>query len=68
MWFADMAFADAIMQSGADCFIWLTPYKHLETVETGVLPLPAMTIFDVLQLRHAELYTYDTARMMSSEL
>ncbi|WP_162621823.1 hypothetical protein [Microbacterium suaedae] len=43
------------------------PYKRLETVEAGVLPLPALTIIDVSQLRHAELTTYDAARMMSSE-
>ena len=67
VWFADSALVEAITLSGADCFIWLTPYKRLETVEEGVLPLPAMTIIDVSALGHAELTTYDAARMMSSE-
>lgn len=44
-----------------------TPYKRLETIETGVLPLPPMTIIDFSQLRQAERSVYEEARMMSTE-
>jgi len=65
-WFADVAFVDAIQQSGADCFVWVTPYKRLGT-DAGVMPLPGMTILDVALLRKAERFVYDAGRMVSSE-
>ena len=67
VWFNDSVFVDAILQSGADCFVWMTPYKRLETVQTGVVPLPAMTIIDVALLRRAGQVVYDARRMVSSE-
>ncbi|MGX1791715.1 hypothetical protein ACWIDW_02025 [Microbacterium sp. NPDC055312] len=65
-WFADSAFVDTIQKSGADCFVWVTPYKRLET-DADVIPLPAMTIIDVALLGKAEHCVYDAGRMVSSE-
>ncbi|WP_454810384.1 hypothetical protein [Paenarthrobacter nitroguajacolicus] len=66
-WFADSAFADAVARSGADCIVWLTPYKRLLTAETGVFLLPAMTVIDVALLSRGESFDYDADRMQSSE-
>lgn len=66
VWFADSAFVDAILRSGADCFVWMTPYKRLET-DAGIVPFPVMTIIDVALLRQAKLLDYDAGRMVSSE-
>ncbi|WP_067246358.1 hypothetical protein [Microbacterium resistens] len=65
-WFADSAFVDAIQRSEADCFVWVTPYKRLET-DAGVIPLPAMTIIDVALLNKSEHFVYDAGRMVSSD-
>lgn len=65
-WFADSAFTEVLEQSGADCVVWLTPYKRIEA-EGGYLPLPTMTIIDVGLLRQEKHLAYDTSRMVSSE-
>jgi len=67
LWFADTAFTDVMVQSGADCFVWLTPYKRLLTTPTETIALPAMTIIDVMMLRQAERHAYDARRMISAE-
>lgn len=66
-WFADAAFADVTTRSGADCVIWLTPYKRLLRDEARALPLPTMTIVDVRMLDQEEHLVYDADRMISSE-
>lgn len=66
-WFADSSFTDVMGQSGADCFVWLTPYKRLLTVEAGAFPLPEMTIIDVGLLSQEAHLVYDARRMVSSE-
>lgn len=66
-WFADPVFIDAIRRSGANCFVWMTPYKYLETADAGVLALPAMTIIDVSLLEHAQHIAYDDGSMISAE-
>ncbi|MCJ0700918.1 hypothetical protein FRIG_07205 [Frigoribacterium faeni] len=67
-WFTDSAFAEVAAQSAANCFIWLTPYKMLRDVRTGVFPLPEMTIIDVALLTMEEHVVYDERRMVSAEL
>lgn len=67
-WFADSAFTDVMVQSGVDCFIWLTPYKSLHTLDVGEIPLPAVTIIDVALLAKAEPHVYSAQRMMSAEV
>lgn len=66
-WFADSAFTDVMVQSGVDCFIWLTPYKALHTLDVGEIPLPTITIIDVALLAKAEPYVYIAQRMTSAE-
>ncbi|MBC9936941.1 MULTISPECIES: hypothetical protein [unclassified Leucobacter] len=67
VWFNDSVFVDAILQSGADCVFWMAPYKRLDTIQTGVVPLPAMTVIDVALLSRPERVVYDPGRMVSSE-
>lgn len=67
-WFADSAFTDVMVQSGVDCFIWLTPYKALHTLNVGEIPLPTVTIIDVALLAKAEPHVYSAQRMMSAEV
>lgn len=45
-------------KSGVECFIWLTPYKALHTLDTGEVPFPTMTIIDVALLAKAEPHVY----------
>ena len=66
-WFADSAFADAIMHSSADCVIWLTPYKSMREADNGEFQLPTMTIIDVALLSREEHFIYDARRVVSSE-
>lgn len=67
LWFADLAFIDAMMRSSADCVVWLTPYKSMHAADNGEFPLPMMTIIDVALLRWEEHLLYDARRMVSSE-
>jgi len=66
-WFADAAFANVMVPSGADCIVWLTPYKRLLTSQAGAFSLPEMTIVDVGLLRQEEHFVYDARRMVSAE-
>ena len=64
-WFADSAFIHVVVQAGADCVVWLTPYKRLLTAESVAVPLPAMTIIDVSLLRQAKHLTYAASHGLS---
>ena len=66
-WFADSAFADVLTRSGADCVVWLTPYKVILGADHDEFPLPTMTIIDVALLSREEHLIYDARRMVSSE-
>lgn len=67
-WFADAAFVDAMMQSGVECFVWLTPYKGVLTSDAGKIPLPTLTLIDVALIAKQKPDLYSAQRMMSSEL
>ncbi len=67
VWFTDSAFTDVMVQSGVDCFIWLTPSKALHTLDTGKVPLPTMTIIDVALLAKMEPHVYSAQHMVSGE-
>ena len=66
-WFADSAFVDAMTRSGADCVVWLTPYKSMREADNGEFQLPKMTIVDVGLLSRGEHLVYDPRRMVSTE-
>ncbi|POH66092.1 hypothetical protein C3B60_09725 [Cryobacterium zongtaii] len=66
--FADSVFIDVIVRSGVDCFVWLTPYKRLHTLDVGEFPLPLITIIDLTPLKHEEPHVYSPQRMLSAEV
>lgn len=66
-WFDDAGFLRVIRDAGIDLALWLTPYKHVTTVETGRLFLPKLSIIDVGLLSTHEPQNYDESRMLSSE-
>lgn len=66
-WFDDASFLSVIRNSRIDLALWLTPYKHVSTVESGWFPLPRLSIIDVSLLRQHEPQNYDAKRMVSSE-
>lgn len=68
LWFADSAFVEVIKQSGVDCFVWVTPYKRLQTAAAGEIPLPTLTLIDVALLAQAESHVYGAQRMVSAEV
>ena len=68
LWFADSAFVEVMRQSGVDCFVWATPYKRLQTADTGEIPLPTLTLIDVALLAQATPHVYSAQRMVSAEV
>lgn len=66
-WFADSAFVDVLTRCGADCVVWLTPYKIIHRADNDELVLPMMTIIDVALLSRKEHLVFDLPRMVSSE-
>lgn len=66
-WFDDAGFLRVIRDAGIDLALWLTPYKHVTTVETGRFPLPKLSIIDVGLLSKHKPQHYDERRMVSSE-
>ncbi|WP_159613904.1 hypothetical protein [Glutamicibacter sp. JC586] len=67
-WFADSAFTDVMVQSGVDCFIWVTPYKVLPTLDVGEISLPTVAVIDVALLAKTEPHVYNVQRMISAEI
>jgi hypothetical protein len=67
-WFADSVFVDVMVRSNVDCFVWLTPYKRLNTLDIGEFPLPLITIIDVKLLAQKESRVYSPQRMISTEV
>ncbi len=65
--FADRSFLTVLRRAGADCVVWLTPYKHL-TADGGLVPLPRLTIIDVNVIDEDEHLHFDVNRMKSAEM
>lgn len=66
-WFDDAGFLGVIRDAGIDLALWLTPYKHVTTVESGRFLLPKLSIIDVGLLSKHTPQNYDERRMVSSE-
>ena len=66
-WFDDAGFLRVIRNAGIDLALWLTPYKHVTTLELGWFALPKLSIIDVSLLRIHQPQYYDARRMISSE-
>jgi hypothetical protein len=67
-WFADPAFSEVMKHSRVDCFVWVTPYKVLHTADAGEIPLPTLTLVDVVLLAQAKSHDYIAQRMVSAEV
>jgi len=66
-WFDDAGFLRVIRDAGIDFALWLTPYKHVMTIESGQVPLPKLSIIDVSLLTKHKPQDYDERRMVPSE-
>lgn len=66
-WFDDASFLRVIRDAAIEFVLWLTPYKHMATVESGWFPLPRLSIIDVSLLSKHEPQHYDARRMVSAE-
>ncbi len=64
-WFADAAFLDIIGHSGADYFIWYTPFKQPQLFAKELV-LPDTVVYDLRRF-DPERIVYDRVRMMSAE-
>ncbi len=64
-WFADAAFLDVIGRSGADYFIWYTPFKQPQLFASELM-LPDTVVYDLIRF-DPERITYDATHMISAE-
>lgn len=66
-WFTDEAFVQVMLSAGVDCIMWWTPYKRMNDIEIGEIPLPKLTIIDLELLGRETHEVYDARRMISTE-
>ena len=64
-WFADEAFLGVIESSGADYFIWYTPFKQPQLFNRELM-FPDTVVYDLKRFDPHRI-TYDRKRMMSTE-
>lgn len=65
--FADSAFLEVVFSSGADYFVWHTPFKHEHLFAEG-LKLPNTIVYDLSKRSCLEAIEYDSSRMVSTEI
>ncbi|MRX81099.1 hypothetical protein [Eggerthella guodeyinii] len=66
LFFADKAFLDVVRRSGADYFIWCTPFKQ-SALFVKDLELPETVVYDVGRIDISD-FEYDSHLMVSAEL
>ncbi|MBQ7208837.1 MAG: hypothetical protein IJS01_13645 [Lentisphaeria bacterium] len=64
-WYLDKAFIGVFVNSGIDYLIWITPYKHVETLGRPI-KLPLACVFDCNQVNR-EAVDYPEDYMVSAE-
>lgn len=65
-WCFDKNMVDIIIDSEIDYAIWMTPYKHFDTIEK--IKIPMATIIDVKKINKKYLIKYDKDKMKSLEI
>ena len=66
LFFADRAFLDVVRRSGADYFVWYTPFKQ-SSLFVEELNLPETVVYDVGRI-DGPIFEYDPRLMASAEL
>lgn len=67
LFWADVAFQEAIYSCGADYLIWCTPWKHAWDAQGRQIPFPKACVYN-LSYRVAPSIRYAAERMVSSEI
>lgn len=65
-WFADKRFVEVFSDGVIDYFIWVTPYKLIQTIGRGPV-LPSACVFDCHNVDF-DLIEYDAEHMVSAEV
>lgn len=65
-WWLDKNLCDCIRNSNIDYLIWITPYKHFDSLEK--VELPQAVIYDLAKFPYDELIEYDERKIESLEM
>lgn len=65
-WWMDNNFLNCVKNSGIDYLIWITPYKHFDSLEK--VELPQVIVCDLLKYPYDELKEYNRLKIESLEV
>ena len=66
LWWLDNNMIKIIKDSKIDYLIWVTPFKHFDSVEKVVLP--QAVVYDVTKIGYNKLINYNNKEMQSTEM
>ncbi len=66
LWWCDKNMINCLKNSKIEYLVWVTPYKHFDSV--GKVELPKITIIDVKKIKYKKLIEYIPSDMQSLEI
>lgn len=66
LWWQDYNMLSCLKESRIDYLIWMTPYKHFDSIEK--VELPKAMVFDVKKINYSKLIKYNLNKMQSLEI